>query len=423
MNVGKRLLIGTCTAGQPIQFYAGTMLTSNAVLSDLIINPRHVYVNTNLTVANAITSTTLRTSGAISAGGAVASSGAVSGTTITAPGQVQGSELYASTAGAGVRQTTVNGALAIRPWNAANSTVAQANGSRFGIDLIGAGQLIQTTNGFNTMVRINSNWQPPTQGAQNTTNTALQVTQWLTNGIAATSGVHYAIASSLNGTNNFYIGGLGDVSSRDISIVGARDTNQLRVVANATQTANDDVAFYSAGLATKTLAFRGGNLTVTGNMTNNGMTVNGNLVVTNTFVNLGMTNLNYVDAPVYTMSTSGTNYLSVANGSEQYLLCTGNVHISSTPLVSAKAGLIGLYVEPQSYSVTWDTNIFNSSAWPVIPSNGMDLVLRKTYGSTMWTVNGKVAAWSGTVTNMASSTSTNYMVFVGGILASNVVLP
>jgi hypothetical protein len=53
----------------------------------------------------------------------------------------------------------------------------------------------------------------------------------------------------------------------------------------------------------------------------------------------------------------------------------------------------------------------------------MDLVLRKTYGSTMWTVNGNVAAWSGTVTNMATSTSTNYMVFVGGILASNVVLP
>jgi hypothetical protein len=92
------------------------------------------------------------------------------------------------------------------------------------------------------------------------------------------------------GTNNpqakLHVAGTTLISSNvsinnGVTITGANDTNQLSIIANATQTDNDEFAIWSSGKSAKTLAFRGGNLSVTAAMTNKGMVVNGNLVVTN----------------------------------------------------------------------------------------------------------------------------------------------
>lgn len=273
-----------------------------------------------------------------------------------------------------------------------------------------------------------------TEPAVGIDNYSTRLATWLGNGflglgITPTEKLH--VLGNTTIASNLYVSGL--MTSGAHIVTGATDTNQVGIIANATQTANDEFAIWSSGKTTKNVYSRGGNFTITGKSTNTGTTVNGNLVVTNSakaatatigvLTNNGMVNLNYVDAPVAVIYASGTNYLNPTNGAEQTIICTGNTYISSVPLTAAKASLMGLYVEPAGFDVTWDTNVFNSSYWPTIPSNGMDVVLRKCYGSTMWTLNAPITAWSGTVTNMASSDSTNYMYFVGGMLASNVVVP
>lgn len=185
--------------------------------------------------------------------------------------------------------------------------------------------------------------------------------------------------------------------STGIKITGSADTGQVVIVSAATQTANDPFSIWSSGMATKLLGFNAGNLTITGNMTNTGGAVNGSLNVTNTLtagilINSGITNLNAVYYPVSDRGGATTNTLDPANGLEQSILCTNATFITSVALSASNGATLYLFVDPtvSNYAVTWDTNVFNvgTAGWPVIGTNGADLVLRKCFGSTMWTVNG-----------------------------------
>ena len=211
-----------------------------------------------------------------------------------------------------------------------------------------------------------------------------------------------------------------------MTITGSSDTNQIKIIANTIQTANDPFSIWSSGSATKLLGVNAGNLTITGVHTNTGLQVQGNANITNTavigtLVNAGVTNLNSVYYPVSARGSAPTNTLDPANGNEQQILCTNATYITSVSLVSAAGATMGLFIDPttNNYAVTWDTNVFNvgSAGWPSIGTNGADLVLRKCFGSTMWTVNGPVTnSYLSGITTGSTNLPAGTLAYVGGTL-------
>ena len=256
---------------------------------------------------------------------------------------------------------------------------------------------------------------------------------------AFTVGVGTAVVQGVTGaiTNNQTGVILGLATNTGAMVInGNADTPQLTAKGNATQTAPILRTVLSDGTTVKFSTDNSGNVYAAGVMSNAGVYAAGalnvtgtatltNVVTTGFLVNQGVTNLNSALFPVTALGGATTQTLNYAVN-EQQILMTNNTFITASALPSAGGITMGLFIDPttNNYTVTWDTNVFNvgSAGWPVIGTNGADLVLRKCYGSTMWTVNGPTAGWNGSITNLFG-TSTNITVVVGGLITTNIFYP
>ena len=243
------------------------------------------------------------------------------------------------------------------------------------------------------------------------TNSGSTVTGALTNNMASA----VTISNTLTVASNVTV--LGAATVR-----GQSDTPVLTLVSSASGTQTTPV-FQGSNATSRTWSFsKDGNLNISGQMTNTGMHVDGSMDATGTvtaatLVGAGITNINTVLWPTYSITNQGTNTITLTNGCSWALTATGNVYLTSVALPSSGDGLINLTIYPSSNSVSWDTNVFNWAFAPTVTSNGTAMVLMKCHGSTQWTVNSPVNVINKTnYFDIGGVQNAGTNIYVGGML-------
>jgi hypothetical protein len=250
------------------------------------------------------------------------------------------------------------------------------------------------------------------------------------------------ISSNLLRSVGTFVGLGASVFSNKLSVLGTNDGVQLSVRGSTGGTQLSNIfAVLSKDGATVAGIDNAGNLSLSGSLTNLGIKATGNvavdgtLTVSNTLtavgnlVNRGVTNLDSFYWPTYYQTNStGTNTIAFTNGCSIDLVCTGALpcYITASAMSANSYGQMNLYIDNNGTNVvTWDTNVFNARYWPTLTdTNGTDLVLVKTAGSTVLTVNGPVTlAQMGVITNLVRTNapiSASYISGLSLILGTNI---